>query len=336
MGEPIQSRNGLSCAWPSGCARSEVLTTERTSASILIRTIRLLRPHALAKPRVKRVLLLLAGGFLIVGLGASLYEHPEILNNLNWLPVVLLFLVAVPFTIIINSIEFMLIGRMVRQVISLRRAIEITILVSAANLLPLPGGAIVRVVALKTGGTHYGKGTTATLLAALIWVGVSLLYAGLWIATHLPGTLSYLFIAGGAGALLVSAATAVQQGYALQATLGLVLVRLALVLLDAARLYLCLLALGIDATFAQASAFAVSGAAGSAVSIVPGGLGIREAVTAVLAPVMGLAAAVGFLAAALNRLIGMPMLVPLALWFSLRGERPEPAGPPFPRMWQEE
>jgi uncharacterized protein (TIRG00374 family) len=95
-------------------------------------------------------------------------------------------------------------------------------------------------------------------------------------------------------------------------------VRSVLVVLDAIRIYLCLAALGTDATFAQASAFAVASAAGSAVSIVPGGLGVREAVTAALAPAVGLAAAVGFLAAALNRLIGLPVMVPLALWLSLR------------------
>ena len=278
-------------------------------------------------PRWRRIALIVAAVFLAVGFVLALREHPSLLSDLRWGPIALLLLLAVPLTVMVNAAEFALIGRMVGQTIPFRRSIEITILVSAANLLPLPGGAIVRVVALKTAGTHYGKGTAATLLAAVVWIGVSLLYAGIWIALHRPGVLSALFICAGAGALVLSAAVVLVQQFDLRSALGILAVRSLLVLIDAVRLYLCLLALSFDASFAQASAFSVASAAGSAISIVPGGLGISEAVTAALAPLVGLPAAAGFLAAALNRLIGMPLLVPFALWHGLRGQAASPDAP---------
>ncbi|NRD90096.1 hypothetical protein C8024_12460 [Sphingopyxis sp. BSNA05] len=85
-----------------------------------------------------------------------------------------------------------------------------------------------------------------------------------------------------------------------------------LVLVDAFRLYLCLLALNVPAEFGQASVLTVSGFVGSSFSIVPAGLGIREGVSALLGPLVGLTAAAAFLASAANRIIGLIVSAPIA------------------------
>ena len=52
---------------------------------------------------------------------------------------------------------------------------------------------------------------------------------------------------------------------------------------------------------------------GSAVTVVLSGLGVRKAETSSIAPSLGLAAASGFLAIALNRAFGRALIGPLAL-----------------------
>jgi uncharacterized membrane protein YbhN (UPF0104 family) len=65
----------------------------------------------------------------------------------------------------------------------------------------------------------------------------------------------------------------------------------------------------------------VGSVVGSAVSIVPAGLGIRELVSAGLAPVIGIEASAGFLSAAVSRVLEVVVLVPLALVLARRLER---------------
>lgn len=282
---------------------------------------RLARMRGNKRPAVKRTLLALAAAFLVAGLVVSLRQYPDILINLRWGPILLLALVAVPFNILVNATEFVLIADMTNRKIPFWSATETTVLVTVANMLPIPSGAIVRVVALKAAGAGYGKGTVATLLAALVWLAVSLVYAGIWVALWAPEALGLSFVAAGSVLLAACVLIVRQQRFAVSASVRVVLVRLALVALDGFRIYLCFLALNIDATFVQASAFSVASAAGSAVSLIPGGLGVREGIMAALAPVMGLAAAIGFLASALNRMVDMPVMVPLAAVLSLRARR---------------
>ena len=259
-----------------------------------------------------------AAAFFAAGAGLSLYSQPDIFDGLVWRAVAGVAAVGVPLTICLNAVEFRFVGRAIGQSMPFARSLEVTVLGTAANMLPLPGAALVRIAALKAGGARYIRGTAATLLAALIWIAVSLAYAGAWIAVISPGILSLLFMGGGAALLLICGVAAVRLKVGLGSACTIFLVRTALVLLDAGRLALCLIALNAGAGFAQASAFAAASALGSAVSIIPGGLGIREAATAALAPFIGVSVATGFLTATLNRLIGVPVLIPIALLMSLQ------------------
>ncbi|MDN3720575.1 lysylphosphatidylglycerol synthase domain-containing protein [Roseibium salinum] len=96
------------------------------------------------------------------------------------------------------------------------------------------------------------------------------------------------------------------------------MIKIGLVLVDAMRLYFCFHALGPQVEFGQVSVLTVSGALGAAVSIVPAGLGIREAFAAVLGPAVGLTASSAYLATSLNRVFGLAMLSPIALFLAVR------------------
>jgi uncharacterized membrane protein YbhN (UPF0104 family) len=283
------------------------------------RLARFIDPRGLNHAKAKRVMLGVAVLFLLVGIAISLDSNPEVLSDLDWRPVLVLVLVAVPVTIMLNAYEFVLIGRLVGREIGMPAAIEISIIGTAANLLPLPGATMVRVAALKAAGAGYGEGTKATLLVAGLWAGIAFVFAGAWMVRLSLGPTAVLFVVIGLAAWLGCFLASMRRCQGVELPVLLSLAKLLLVVTDVFRIYLCFLALGEDAHFAQVAAFAVAGVVGSAVSIVPAGLGVREAVSAALAPLVGLGAGMAFLAASLNRLLGLITVVPLAIGILLSG-----------------
>ena len=269
-------------------------------------------------PNFKRIILLLTVALFIGGIVFSIHLQPDILSSLDWRPLVVLMAFAVPFTILLNALEFQLSARLIDRNVRFGKALEIAVIGTAANMLPLPGAALTRLVGLKAAGGSYREGAAVTGLIALVWLGAALTVAGAAIALLDDDLLGPLFIAAGIIVMFIALAAMVRISRDWPLSFLTATVKVLFVALDATRLYLCLIGLGVDANYLQASAFVVAGVVGSAVSIVPAGLGIREAVSAALAPVVGLAASTGFLAAALNRLLGMLVILPLALGLAFR------------------
>jgi hypothetical protein len=284
----------------------------------MTRWTKALDPERYNQPRVKTVILALAVIFFTAGLGVSLRHQPEILDRLDWWPVVLLMAVAVPVNIGVNAGIFILTARLVGHNISFTGALEIGVIGSAANMLPLPGGVVVRVVGLKTLGASYRKGAGVTALVASLWAGVAFLYAGAWMSAFGGGIVGPLFVVAGALTTLAGLAAMTRFTVTWRLVVSLLGLLVLLVVLDALRILWCLNALGTAAHFAQASAFSVASVVGAALSIVPAGLGVREAASAALAPLVDLDASIGFLAASLNRLVGLCVVLPLTFALLLR------------------
>ena len=264
----------------------------------------------------------------VLGIYLSYRVQPDVLSNLNWGPFALVALVGVPMIVVLNTLEFQLSARLLERRFSFSQAAEVTIIGSVANMLPLPGGTMVRVAALKAAGAGLGQSTAATFLVFGLWVGIAFVYSGLWIFWLGITTfnLGLMFLAIGAAALGVCVFHSLQLSKNKTVVAQLTAVKLGLVVVDALRIFGCLLALGHVVSFPQASVLAVSSVMGAAVSIVPAGLGIREGVAAMLAPIVALTAASAFLAASLNRIIGLSMMAPVALFLSLSKSRSGPAG----------
>jgi hypothetical protein len=286
--------------------------------SVLNRIEPIIDLMALRNPSVRRFILILASAGFLVGIWLSLRDQPDILNRIEWLPLMLLVAVAIPLTLFLNALEFYLSARLIGQKIAFWRTMEITIIGSVANMLPLPGGTLVRIASLKAEGASFAKSTSTTLYVALIWCGVGFVYSGGWLAVlgqPLPG--AALIIAG-----IAILAACIFATYRLlddvRFTAMIVAAKVVLVLVDAFRTYLSLLALGLVATFGQASVLALSSLLGASFSIVPAGLGIREGAAAFLGPVIGIAASSAFLAASLSRILGMAVTFPLALILALK------------------
>ena len=266
-----------------------------------------------------------AAGFGI-GVIYSYRAQPEIFSNLSLAPLVAIAAIGIPATVYLNALEFQLTAKLIRRPFNLAQSAEITVIGSVANMLPIPGGTMVRVAALKSAGASLKAGTAATLLVSVLWIGIAFIYSGLWVfglGDALWPRLGPAFIFGGIAALAVSVALCFTLTENKSVVAYLALNKMALVLVDATRMYLCFRVLGLDGTFAQASVLTVSSVMGAAVSIVPAGLGIREGVAALLGPVVLLAASSAFLSTSLNRIVGLSVMAPFAVFLGMRKSRSE-------------
>lgn len=240
--------------------------------------------------------------FFLSGVGYSLAQNPQYLSEAQLRPLLWAVLLAFP-ALALSALRFLLSGLLIGVRMGWRKALEVTVLGSAANMLPLPAGTLVRVAALKNADNRYRDGVMATGIAALVWVGVACAYAGmvlLWLEGPVQRS-GWLFLSGGGAALFVAAVMARRQPPVFLALLG---VQSVMILVEAGRILFCLVAFGMSASFLQASVLAVSGVAGTLVGIVPAGLGVSEGVGALLAPLAGLEPEAGFMAVALNRIVG--------------------------------
>ncbi len=269
------------------------------------------------KEIIYRIALLVGGSGFGIGFYLSLRSQPQLISDIQWLPATLVIIFGIPLTILANAFEFILIGSSFQRKISLLRAVEISVIASAANMLPLPGGTIARVAALRTYNIRYGEAIIANIIFALLWVAVAFVFAGMFLFLRSSGIISWFFLSIGIMVFIGIFLWISHRGISFIVVSWALLQRIFLVSLDALRLWWCLQALGLNAEYGQAATFVVGGVIGSAVSIVPAGLGVREGISAALAPLVGLAAASGFMASALNRLLALAVLSPCAFFLSL-------------------
>ena len=289
------------------------------------RTDRVIAAMRHPSPRVERAALLLAGLVMLASLIWILASGRIDLTDLRWLPLAVAAVIGVPAALATNAAEFWASAWTVRAPVSHRSALRTTILATAANMLPIPGGPAVRVHALQRAGVALGLGTQVTLAIGLSWVGVGGLVAGF--GASLAGVAAPLVaLAGGtgvavlvgAGTLLVRVAAPGRAGRAL----GLFLViETTSVLVAAARLYLILIALGTEAGPAAALVLAVAGILATVVGLVPAGLGVREGLSAFLATVVAVPAATGFAVSLVDRVIGLMVAGPVAFAVARLGDR---------------
>jgi len=238
-------------------------------------------------------------------------------------PLLLLVLAGIPATILLNTLEMELSAKLLGRRFGFLQALATTIMASAANMLPLPGAAMVRVAGLSGLGASVREGGSVTVALALLWVGVATAMTGAFLVAVGPAVAA-IVIAGGLTATFVSMRMLVRTSGEVRLALAALVIRCAMVLVAVLRLLLCFQMLGLEASLGQIMVFAVSGVAGSAVSIVPAGLGVRELVSSAMAPLAGIAPAAAFLATALDRLVELFVLLALAVPLALLGRN----GPP--------
>lgn len=275
---------------------------------------------------VRTVALIFALAILIGGTWWAVADQPDLFANIRWPPIAIAAILLVPVATGLNALEFMISGRLIGISPPFRSALGVTIVGTAANLFPLPGSSLVRIAGLKLGGAGYGRSTESTLFVALMSIGVAFAYAGLWMSLVGPIAATAIFLAIGVFSLAAALIWSLRFAAGAWNYLLVAAVKVGSIVVEAARVYLCLLALGVPASFAQASCLAVASVVGSAMSVVPAGLGVREGAAAALASVIALPASIGFLSALLNRIVTHVVNALLLTWALayLRGQRGTP------------
>ncbi|MDG1877404.1 MAG: hypothetical protein P8I99_08315 [Acidimicrobiales bacterium] len=271
--------------------------------------------------RSLRIIGLTFGFALLVGIawwGAASIDLKEVAIA----PAVVL-LVAALMTLAIVAAELRVIASMLDTAMSLSTAMRVTVIGSAANILPLPGSSITRVVALRRPGVSVAAISTALIGAAAVWFGMALLVMGASAASTGPVPTGIFAVTGigtvGTGSLLL------RRIGAMWSQIGrLLVVEVLLTLVGVARLTLAVAALGLEGSFGEAAGVAAAGPASAAVAFVPAGLGVREALAAALGAISGLGAATAAVAATFDRALGLAVLAPTYL-FVARRHHIEPA-----------
>ncbi|MES1942894.1 hypothetical protein PC39_02175 [Salinisphaera sp. PC39] len=275
---------------------------------------------------MRRVGVLTALGAFCAGLALALRAHPDLLTVLDYRAWLLVF-PLVPITLLANSAQFWLTARLIGVTVGLPRAVLVTVLSAAANMLPLPGGSLVRIAALKSHANTYGQTTLATIFIAGCWLGVTLTLAGLALAYLEFRPAAIVCVSSGLLALGVFAGLLLSHGAAASRWLvGLVAVQTGMVVVGAIRLWLCFEAVGMSVALPQATVLTLSNVIASLIGIAPAGLGITEALAAGLAAAIGISAASGFLAAVLNRISNLIVVGPTALLLHAMDMKGRPPG----------
>jgi uncharacterized membrane protein YbhN (UPF0104 family) len=239
----------------------------------------------------------------------------------------LLLVVAVllgPATSALNAAEYAVTARYTGLRVGRIDAVRVAVLSTAANMLPVPGAVLVRAAALQRAGTSYLAGGRVIVAVSGAWLGATALLTGIVMfaaGEHEPfGTI--LLVAGVAGlfgAHRLAGGRRKHGGTRLAA--ALVLVEAATVAIGALRLWLCMRGLGYDVTVVQGTALTFASVLASAVAVFPGGLGLREALAAAIGPLVALPAAVAAVAAAVDRLLGLPVVFLVAAGFAVKANR---------------
>jgi hypothetical protein len=272
--------------------------------------------------RAQSVLLALAAIVFIVGGWYAFRSLDLSFGDLRWVPLLLAAVVGVPLSLLANTLEYVVSARILHHRVGLLPAVQLTTVSTAANLLPIPGAFLVRVQGLRALGSRYDKAAASTAVIGLVWIGVSALLAAVFLAVYDSWVAAAAFAV--VAVLLLLAAytwlrrTLTDPGERRRLAVVAVAVELFAVGVDAGRLVLVLVGLGVDASLGQAMVLAVSSSLAAAAGILPGGFGLRELIAALLAPLVGLAAAAAFAATALNRVLGMVVLAPITAALALR------------------
>lgn len=303
-GEPPRPEGQGSSGWQRRLARAELLLN-RTSAS----------------PRARRTLLVVA---LVAFLAISAVSFDSLRGGLHfhWWAFLLLAFGATPLMLLVNCEEYRAVGAVAGQNVGWIEGLRLTVLATAANLFPLPGGVLIRTQALRQKGSSYKRALYGNAAAGIAWVAMGLLAVGaLFVATgeRRVAGIVMLALAVVSVALLWRALRRTDGAAAVRHLLRLLIVELVTVGVSALSVVLAFAMLGFHVTAAQAVALAGAVIISTAIGIFPAGLGLREALAGAIGAAVNLRAVEAVAAIAAERvaiLVGMAVLtaVLLASW----------------------
>lgn len=274
-------------------------------------------------PRARRVLSFLALALFIGGLAVAVPNLDLTLDEFAFGPLLLVALVLTPLTIVTNAAELRVMADATQDPgarLSWVEAVRVVVLATAANVLPIPGAALVRIQALRTRGASGAASTGINLAGAGAWIGTGLVVAGLALLGVGGWRAVVALLVGIAGCVIAGFVTSrvARPGRWRRSFARLLVVESLATVVHGVRLLAVLAALQASVGLVPSLVIAVSAPLSAAAGIFPSGVGLAEALSALLGPLVGVAAAAALTATALNRVIGLVVTAPLALLFAGR------------------
>ena len=274
------------------------------------------------RPRSKRMKNVMLASALVLFVVLSTWSFVSLAGDvtLHWWALPVLLCVTGPLAIAANASEFRIMGAINGHAIAWAAATRLTILASAANLLPLPGGVLVRTQALHVRGSSYRHALAANAAAGFVWIGsASLAIGAMVLATGGLAWVGTLLVIAGLAALAVAIQVllSVRRSEAGRLFRSLVLVETGMVIISAARVYLSFELIGLSASVVQSTALTAAQIISAAIGIFPAGLGLREALAGVIGSMVEVGASESVAATASDRITGQMSLAIIALGLAL-------------------
>jgi hypothetical protein len=263
-------------------------------------------------PALKLPATILGVALLIGGTFWSLARLDIGWSEVRLLPLVANLVLAQSALLAIAAITLRLSAKAVGTEIGFREALRFVAFATFAEILPLPGGALVRGAALMRSGASLGGATSIVTLTAILSLALLVaMSAAALIGLGTPEALPVLGLAL-VGLLASFAVIARRAGFAL--SLAILAIRLFTAAAGAVSIYLALVTLAQPAGILEAALLTVSATLGSAVMVIPAGIGISEGIAAGLATLTNVAPEAAFLAVAIHRALGLLASLMVVLW----------------------
>ncbi|MFZ9394856.1 MAG: hypothetical protein ACO25F_02195 [Erythrobacter sp.] len=264
------------------------------------------------RARFRIPLLLLAIAIFVGGVAISVNELSLNPGQIRYGPLAALALIVAPLAIAYSAVNMTLMGKAIGVPIGFASGIRISVFAQVAELLPIPGGAIVRPAALMKGGGGGLQSTGIVLAFAFLWIAWAAAGGGLALWSH--DQLGLVLLAVGLLAILAISYW-LWAKYGWNVALAANMLRVLGVLLTVMRIVVAFWVLSLAIGWSDAFGFAFGVVLGSAASIVPAGLGIGESISALIAIPLKVEPAAAFLAVAISRLAGFAVNMLLATIF---------------------
>lgn len=274
---------------------------------------------ALKSPRAQRITWAVAVVVFIGGFAASIASQPQLLSSFRLDAALVLIFFLCPAMTMINMATTKETARLAGVNMGFSAALKLTVMSSAANHLPAPGGPLLRTAVIQAAGGSLKDAGLANVASGLIWMSATFLFAGAWALLLDVRLASALFLLG-AILFIVTFAIARSLPGKHASLMRLLPISLISAAAYAFSIYVALNAFGTVWPFPQAAVIAASGVIGAASSIAPSGLGVREAAAAGLASLIGADPAAAFTATATVHIAMAAFTGAIALYFFVRGE----------------
>lgn len=272
-----------------------------------------MRPLAMPKlTRGQRAFATLFGAALLIGgVAYSISQLGIGWDDLRPGPLLVNLLLIQPAIVAFAAVTLRLSGKAIGSDIALVPATRTVGYATFAEILPLPGGAMVRGAALMRAGADLsGAASIVTVTAFLSLSLIVTVAAGALAIGGLDAAIPVV-LAGLAGVAFFAWRIFRRAGAGL--TAAITAIRLSTIAASGLSVHLALQAIDAPSPLLEALIVSVSGTLGSVVTIVPAGLGIGEAIAAGLATMTSIEPAAAFLALALHRSLALVASLAAAL-----------------------